>query len=382
MYSKLANIPVARSLIHLGEIKEDTDLPLTQLGTTFTMAQQACWVSLDHFAIGRWDGSISIFNKTDSTTLGPVISIAVSAPADQGIQMLDWVAENTFISSNDASSMVVWKSPSGTFEDLITLQTVQYNSSYGIANCSTVQNIGKTLYLITGHENGFLLIWNANIDGTNISLIRAVDLTSSKPVNPWGLQNIRGVDWFISNDQNIQVVTGSENGEICVVDVPSGNILSRTLFNPSAQRGINAISVVGQNLLVANCSVGKADKNLWYYWIDGNDWKVTLRDSLNLIVDNSRPQVFNFDVVWAFYSGGICFFSATEEGELWMGTTTTNNTLSILGNEKVAVADLGASLAAGIGSIVYAAYNVTGFKTYDNTKKHKGNPNRIDSLIT
>ena len=30
--------------------------------------------------------------------------------------------------------------------------------------------------------------------------------------------------------------------------------MSRTVYNPSAQRGINSISVRGQDLLVANCS--------------------------------------------------------------------------------------------------------------------------------
>lgn len=377
----LQNIPVVRSLIALGEIDDVDALPVSQLGTTYTMAQQTCWVSLDHFAVGRWDGSLSVFNKTTSANQGPIISMAVSAPADQGIQMLGWIASNTFMSSNDASSMVVWNSPSGTFEDLTVTQTVSYDASYGVANCCTAQSIGTTLYIATGHESGYLLIWKANMDGSDIAFVTAVDLTSEHPVNPWNLQNIRGASWFISNDQSIQIATGSENGEICIVDVPSGEVLSRTLFNPNAQRGINAISVAGQNLLVANCSVGSSDKNLWYYWIDGNDWSVTLRDSTNLIVDATRAQVFNFDVNWGFYSGGLCFFSATEEGQLWMGTITDNQTLSILGNERVAVADLGAALATGLGSVVYAAYNVTAFDTGSDPTATDGDPNRMESLM-
>ena len=381
MDQQLANIPVIRSLIELGEIEDVEALPISHLGTTFTMAQQACWVSLDHFAVGRWDGSLSVFNKTTSKTEGPVISTAVSGPADQGIQMLGWIAPNTFISSNDASSMTVWNSPSGTFQDLVVTQTIQYDTSYGVANCSTVQNLGSTLYMATGHEGGFLLIWSAGMDGSGMTFVKAVDLTSANPVNPWGLQNIRGASWFISDSQSIKVATGSENGEICVVDVPSGEVLSRTLFNPTAKRGINAISVAGQNLLVANCSVGSSDKNLWYYWINGNDWSVTLRDSINLIVDTSRAQVFNFDVNWGWYTGGLCFFSATEEGQLWMGTTTANNKFSILGNDKVAVADLGAALAAGLGSVVYTAYNVTAFDTADSPVSLQNDPNRMESLM-
>lgn len=387
MDPKLANIPVIRSLIDLGEFDEAAVLPLTQMGTTVTMAQQACWVSENHFAVGRWDGSLSVFSETESNLKGPVITMAVSAPADQGVEMVEWIAEHTFISSNDAASMVVWTSPSGTFEDLKVIQTLQYDVSYGVANCATAENIGNTLYVVTGHENGYLLIWSATIEGPTLtsplSFVLAVDLTSAHPVNPWKLQNIRGVSWLFSNDQSIQVVTGSENGEVCLVDVPSGDVLSRTVFNPSAKRGINAISLAGQNLLVANCSVGSADRNLWYYWIDGNDWSLTLRDSVNLIVDQSRQQAFNFDVSWGWYTGGLCFYSATEEGQLWMGTIENNQSLSIIGNQRVAVADLGAALASGGSSLAYVAYNVAQFQTMPGERKcdpafARGDPNRLE----
>ena len=385
MDPKLTDIPVVRSLIDLGKFDEAAMLPIQRLGTTFTMAQQACWVDEDYFAVARWDGSLSVFSETRSTQQGPVITMAVSTPSDQGVQMVEWIAERTFISSNDASSMVVWTSPSGNFEDLTISQTVAYDARYGVANCATANSIGDTLYVMTGHEKGYLLIWSATVSGATLtsplSYVATVDLTSAHPVNPWGLQNIRGVEWLFSNDQSIQVVTGSENGEVCVVDVPSGKILSRTVFNPNAKRGINAISLAGQNLLVANCSVGPGDKNLWYYWIDGNNWSLTLRDSANLLVNGSRPQAFNFDVSWGWYSGGLCFYSATEEGLLWMGTIANSQTLSIIGHQRVAVADLGAALAAGGASLAYVAYNVAQFQTVSGEPKcdpdfARGDPNR------
>lgn len=374
------HIPVVRSLRDLGQDLPPEKVPLNQLGTTYTMAQQATWLDDEHFAVGRWDGSLSIFNKTTSATKGPVITTAVSAPADQGIQMLDWIAPGKFISSNDGASMVVWNSPSGEFQKVSVSQKLSYDSAYGIANCSTSQNLGNTLYIATGHENGYLLLWTADVDGSKVGFLQAIDLRSSSPLNPWGLQNIRGASWFLSDSNSIKVATGSENGEICVVDVPSGQVLSRTLYNPEAKRGINAISTAGQNLLVANCSVGSSDKNLWYYWIDGNDWSVTLRDSKNLMVDRSAPQVFNFDVTWGWYFDGPCFFSATEEGELWMGTIEGNRTLSILGHQKVAVADLGACLASGIGSVIYAAYNLSAFDTLQAPVVYWGDPNRIQGV--
>ena len=379
MITKPNQTPVEKSLAELGQNQALQSLPVTRLGTTYTMAQQACWVSFDHFAVGRWDGSVSVFNKTGSTTAGPVISIAVSAPADQGIQMLGWIATNTFISSNDSNSIIAWNSPSGTFQDLVITQTIAFDATYGIANCSAVQCLGSTLYIVTGHENGYLLLWTANTDGSNITFLSAIDLRSANPVNPWGLQNIRGVAAVIGDDSSIKFATGSENGEVCIVEVPSATILSRTVFNPQAKRGINAISTLGQNLLVANCSVGPTDKNLWFYWIDANDWSVNLRDSKNLIVDMTRAQVFNFDVGWGMYNNSFCFFSATEEGQLWMGNIVNDSTIQIIGNDRVAVADLGAALAPATGSVVYAAYNVTGFDT-STAKHHAGDPNRIDSF--
>jgi hypothetical protein len=116
-------------------------------------------------------------------------------------------------------------------------------------------------------------------------------------------------------------------------------------------------------LLIANCSVGPNDKNLWYYWIDGNNWRVTLRDSTKLQVDQTLAQVFNFDVIWGYYSKGLCWFSTTEEGYLWMGTIQNNQSLNIIGNQQV-TAKLGAALGMSInGDLALAAYDLYEFNT-------------------
>ena len=90
-----------------------TTLPITADGVTYTMAQEASWVDGQHFAVGRWDGSLSIFAFNDSSTAGPVISKAVNTPALEGVQMITWLAPGLFASSNDDSSIVLW-SNSGT----------------------------------------------------------------------------------------------------------------------------------------------------------------------------------------------------------------------------------------------------------------------------
>src|SRR6266516_704002 len=38
-----------------------TALPITQNGTTYEMAQETVWLDSANFAVGRWDGSMSIF---------------------------------------------------------------------------------------------------------------------------------------------------------------------------------------------------------------------------------------------------------------------------------------------------------------------------------
>jgi hypothetical protein len=339
-----------------------SQLPINEDGTTYSMAQETAWIDTQHFAVGRWDGSLSIFSFNQSQTEGPVITAAVSSPSSEGVQMITWLAEGVFASSNDEGSMIVWSSASGNWKDLQQLQTLNYNSTFGDANSGACFGLGNTLYLIAGHANGYVTIWSGTLAGTGWNLVTSVNVRSSHPVNPWNLYNVRGVSEIFSTGTTGYVVTGSEDGDLCVLEIPSGNILSRTVYNPNAQRGINSIATLGQNLLVANCSVGPNDQNLWYYWIDSSDWSINYRDSTNLKVNPTAPQVFNFDVIWALFSKGFCFFSSTEEGALWMGTIS-NEKLSIIGYQTVTT-PLGSALAFMIdGSLVLVSYNLYEFTT-------------------
>ena len=66
-------------------------------------------------------------------------------------------------------------------------------------------------------------------------------------------------------------------------------------------------------------------------------------DSLNLRVDESLPQVFNFCVDQALVDGKQYFFAATQEGVVWIGQIE-NDRLKVLGREKVSTG-LGAAMA-------------------------------------
>lgn len=86
--------PVIRSRQHLtaqgvsfvppGGVTPST-LPITADGVTYTMAQETTWLDTQHFAVGRWDGSLCIFALNNSPTAGPVISKAVNTPAFEGV---------------------------------------------------------------------------------------------------------------------------------------------------------------------------------------------------------------------------------------------------------------------------------------------------------
>jgi len=340
-----------------------TTLPIQQDGATYAMAQETAWLDDDHFAVGRWDGSLSIFRFSPGEFIGPLITTIVNSPSSEGVQMITWLTPQTFVSSNDAGSMIIWRSaPGGDWARLQQAAKLSYDASLGEANSGDAFVLGGAHYLVAGHANGFLTIWSSNTNGNNFQFVRSVDVRSARPVNPWGLHNVRGVSMVQKTDPTALVVTGSEDGDVCMVRVPDGMIVSHTVFNPDAQRGINSLATRGRDLLVANCSVGPNDKNLWYYRMDFANGTIALRDSYDLKVNPSAPQVFNFSTVWGLYQGGVCWFSSTEEGALWMGTVSGGK-LSVMGYQAF-TDHLGSALAFNTnGKLVMVSYNLFEFIT-------------------
>ena len=164
-----------------------TALPITADGVTYTMAQETTWIDTQHFAVGRWDGSLSIFASNASPTAGPVISKAVNTPAFEGVQMITWLAPGVFASSNDESSIIVWSSPSGNWTDLQVMATLPFDRSLGVANSGESVVLGAELYLAVGHANGFISLWSGNTDASALQFLKSVDVRNPNPTNPWGL---------------------------------------------------------------------------------------------------------------------------------------------------------------------------------------------------
>lgn len=334
-------------------------LPLTDAGTGYTMAQEAVFIDTDHYAVGRWDGTLSLFAFTDSAAQGPLIAKAVNSPAQEGIQMIVSLGPSVFASSNDDGSLLVWSSACGNWTDLTLAATLSYAETLGVANSGAIVTSDGTLTFVVGHANGYLSIWRQGGTASQWTLAQTVDVRAAKPVNPWGLHNVRGVVPLALGDGAGYVATGSEDGNLTIVRASDGTIMSATVYNPAAQRGINSVAVSGNLLLVANCAVGTTDANLWCYTVDQTDWSVTNTAKAVLKVDPDAAQVFNFDVIFSVLDcGPMQFFCSTEEGALWMGEVQPGGTLSVLGYEKVGTAALGSALCSSGTRLAVTAYDL------------------------
>ncbi len=284
-------------------------------GQTVLFAQVVAWLDDSHFVVGRWDGSITIFRTPSTGEFGPVITEAMAEPSGAGVEMLIAYDDTTLVTSDGRSSLAIWRrnsgAPAGTGFALAGHAT--YDPTFGPADSSLTINIGGTLYLITGHENGSLVLW-APDSLSLFKIYKTIDLRSpNPPSNPWGIHNVRGLAKWRSDI----VVTGSEDGDLVGIHLLDGVETFRSRYNSTAQRGINSISVIGDWLLVANCAVGNADNNLWLF--DLRSGSPVISDKYDLVLDGSRAQVFDFDAMLAQEPSGLEFFASTEEGLIWQG---------------------------------------------------------------
>lgn len=355
--------PAVRSRQALTGVQATSTLPLTQNGTTFNLAQVVRWLDGQHFAVGRWDGTMSVFEFETAPFVGPMVTAAVNTPSAQGVQMIVPMPHGVVATSNDWGSLSLWAAPSDDWAGLRLRSNVSYDPALGVATSGVWLPAGNPSTLVVGHDSGFLSLWAYDPTRRTLRLIRTVDVRNPQPVNPWGSHVMYGMCPLVSSGAGASVVAGSDDGYVSIVQVPSGTILSQTVFNPAAQRGINSVSAFGNQLLVANCSVGADDDNLWYYSIDPSTWSLTLLDSMNLIIDPLEIQSFNFDTIWGRYSGGVCWFAGTEEGALWMGTADSG--LHLIGDQPLADGAIGAALdyTDGPGRLAAVIHNLNQFST-------------------
>jgi WD40 repeat protein len=277
------------------------------LSTEYTRVQVADWLDDTRFAVGRWDGSISIFRIPKEGEFTPVLLSTRATTNGDGVEMIIALGDGFILSTDTSTNLKIW-SDTAQVPDI----NVKVDSKFGMANSGAVILGANGTKVITGHTNGYLVVWRYKPG--SLIFERAIDARSSDPIpSPYPLKNIRGVAHW----RDSKVIAGSEDGDITLIDVETGKVLARNRYNQSAQRGVNNISVSGDTLLLANCSVGSGDDNLWIYRISETGFKRL--DSINLIFDSSRPQSFNFDADLVFVNGELEFYASTEEGLLWAG---------------------------------------------------------------
>ena len=82
------------------------------LRTTYNRAQVLDWINDTTFAIGRWDGSITIFRTPTNGEYGPVIIQAAAAPSGHGIEMLSAMDGATLVTSDGSDRLALWRKSS------------------------------------------------------------------------------------------------------------------------------------------------------------------------------------------------------------------------------------------------------------------------------
>jgi hypothetical protein len=294
-----------------------------KIGATYNRAQVVAWLDSERFIVGRWDGSLTVFRLPVDKETGPVLTAAFNTPSGRGIEMIQPLGPDVFVTSNDNRSMIVWRRNGGEYRDWATLI---YDKRFGVAESACALDLNGEQWLVTGHEAGVLKSWKIT-DGVPV-LQRIVDLRSPDPIPaPFRLWNVRTV----ARLSGPVVVTGSEDGDLCFVDVAQGKLLSRMRYSPTARRGINSVAVSGNYLLVGSCPGEKSENNLWLFKIDG-EHAVPL-DSTNLSA-KERSQAFVFCVLLTRSKNSLTFFASTEEGLLWRGEIVGDK-LRPLSKEKV-----------------------------------------------
>jgi hypothetical protein len=307
---------------------------LSPIGTTYPYTQQLQWIDSSHFIVGRLDGSMTIFRPPGAFEFGPTLTNVLRTPANRGVEMLAVQDNDTFVTSNDATTIALWQRGDETtptdpgyhrLPPVARFKTFSYDSDPGIANSGVFLTYNSINYLVTGHENGYVLVWRVSANGRNLTQLRKIDVRSPNPIpSPFQLWNVRDIVVWKDN----LVVTGSEDGDLVLLRITDGQVLVRERYNPAAQRGINGLAILGDYLTAVVCSVGSSDQNTWLFRVENSDF-VSL-DSIDVKQNLALPQSFAFRAAMATVDGSPNIFVSSQEGILWTVEVTPTDELQIV----------------------------------------------------
>jgi hypothetical protein len=309
--------------------------PLTPNGLTYGRAQAIAWLDADNFLVSRWDGTLTIFQALRVNGAPPLLQDVLMLPSQQAAEMVVALAPGAFVTSNDQGSLAVWEKHGPHYA---VVEVAYYDPGYGVANSATIVEADGSQWLVTGHAEGMVVVWA--LTARTLREVRAVSIRWANPFIPDHFGVLWNVRSLVTWKHGI-VISASEDGDLCMIRVPDGTLLARVRYNAAAQRGINSVALWNEYLVVANCSIGANDRNLWLYKIDVDGLRPL--HSVNLLKETGLLKAFNFSVQLADVDGRLSFFASTEEGLLWMGTIV-NDKLVPLASTKVAC-EWGAAVA-------------------------------------
>ena len=126
--------------------------------------------------------------------------------------MITDLSDGTFVTSNDAQSLQIWMQVGIQF---LPVLHASYNPQLGTADSGTAFSWNGTNWLVTGHENGYIPIWK--VVGPALLLQKTLSIRSPSPYQLW---NVRGISYW----KNGIFATGSEDGDITLIQIPDGTV--------------------------------------------------------------------------------------------------------------------------------------------------------------
>lgn len=298
------------------------EAPLMNIGYSAVLASDVGWLDDARFVVGRYDGTVSVF------TAGPkgmqIEQVAV-VPAQRSVEVVVAVDAQTFVTSNDDTSLTLWRISKGKLE----ATTVGYAPDLGMTHSGAM--VGGRL--VMGHASGSVSIWSLS---PTIAFERAASVRSGAPVDrpgdTWEADNWI-VNAIVALDRDV-AITASEDGDLVVLDIGTGRELNRMRYNVNAHFGLNSLSIAGDLLVAGNCPTDGSEPNL--YTFRATRASLERLGAVRVYRDTKQTNDNGGDFVAATAlvkrDGKLLLIATAEKGTLFAGTINASGAMSMSWN--------------------------------------------------
>lgn len=275
----------------------------TNTTTTYNYCQSLKWLDEYRFAIGRFDGTLSIFDIRDKDNGFTASQVLLNEDHSQ-ITTIEPTKHNmTFISNGKGSINLLSYDGSSYY----WANRLDFDLSFGEFNSGCEINFNDEDYFVSGHENGYIVIWKW--DGEKYIEDGYMDIRSKNPIEAeFMIKNIRGVKPY----KDATVITACEDGDLALIDIVKKEEIFRMRYRKDAKLGMNGLSISGEYLLSSNCTNGN-EPNLNLYRLKDN--KIIPLDNIYLAKDKDRKNIYGVTI--DFYENR--FTISTSEYYIWFG---------------------------------------------------------------